>query len=247
MQTQVLSESKNQLLNCNEVEYIQYLVSIYSIELVEFDWEKKYITDQEVSIPINDYGRQRTVTRQAITYHIPYKGNRDLLSFRTSDCVMCPVEIEINTFTSEILFSIINLRDDSEEIKRESDITIENIRKHAANVTKEIKQYNNNLESQITAAVKSRKADLLKQSNLLASLGVPIKKSPNAPDTFVIPTLRKKAIIKKPTAPDTSFKPEPTLDSSTYSEILKICHDTGVEIERHPGIYNGKDANSGKG
>lgn len=154
---------------------------------------------------------------------------------------MWTTEVGIDTFKSEISFDIINRSDKPEQINKDADRIIENIQKQLAYVIKEIEQYNKNLESQTTTRVKSRKAELLKQSDLLGSLGVPIKKSPDVPDTFAIPAPQKKTIIKKPTAPNTSFKPEPTLDPSTYAEILKICHDTGVEIERHPDIYIDKD------
>jgi hypothetical protein len=164
-----------------------------------------------------------------------------LLSFAPSSRLVWTIEIKINTFDSEIKFSIVNLHDDSERIKREADRTIKNIQTQAANLTKEIEQFNNDLESKVTAVVKSRKDDLLKQANLLANLGVPIKKSESTTDTFAIPVSHKKAIINKPTAPDTAFKPEPALDSTTYNEILKMCNDMGVEIERHPDIYEDKD------
>ena len=93
MEAEVLGEEKNQLLNCNEVEYIQYLVSKYTIEPLEFDWENKYVTDYEAGIPINDYGRQRTVAKQVITYNVSYKGNGDLLRFKPSAWLMWTVEI----------------------------------------------------------------------------------------------------------------------------------------------------------
>lgn len=47
--------------------------------------------------------------------------------------------------------------------------------------------------------------------------------------------------MAKPPASMAPFAPEPTLDENTYADILKIIHDTGVEIERHPSIYEGKD------
>lgn len=241
MEVEVLGEDKNQLLNCNEVEYILYLLSKYRIEPLEFDLENKYVTDYEAGIPIDDYGSQRTVTKQVVTYHIPYRGNSGLLSFRPSAWLVCAIEIGVKTRINEISFDIVNRGDNPEQITREANKNIESIQQQLANVIKEVKQYNNNLENQITTIVKSRKAELLKQSDLLGSLGVPIKKSPDVPDTFAIPAPQKKTIIKKPTASKTSFKPEPTLDSSTYNEILKICHDTGVEIERHPSIYKDKD------
>jgi len=245
MEVEVLGEDKNQLLNCNEVEYIECLLSKYSIEPLDFDWESKYATDYEAGIPINDYfddyGREKTISRQIITYHIPYKGNSNILSFRPSSSIIWSTDIKVDTNMSEISFDIVNQSDEPEQIQRDANHTIDSIQRQLANVMKDIEQYNARLESKIVTIVKSRKAELLKQSDLLGSLGVPIKKSPNVPDTFAIQAPKKKTIIKKPTAPNTSFKPEPTLDSSTYNEILKICYHTGVEIERHPTIYKDKD------
>src|SRR5262249_36877508 len=60
-------------------------------------------------------------------------------------------------------------------------------------------------------------------------------------DTFIIPVQKKRAIIQKPSAPNIPYSPEPALSPDVYRNILTICRDTGIEIERHPGIYQGKD------
>ncbi len=75
--------------------------------------------------------------------------------------------------------------------------------------------------------------------NLLSSLGFPFSKTQNVPSTFAVPAIQKKIIVK-PSAPNTAFTPEPTLDESNYWDILQIIHETGTEMERHPGIYLGK-------
>lgn len=85
-----------------------------------------------------------------------------------------------------------------------------------------------------------RKDQHLKQSNLLSQLGIPLKKADKAPATFTVPTVKKKVIIK-PSAPDIPFTPDPTLDESVYEDILTMCHDLGVEMERHPNIYENKN------
>ena len=158
MEADVSGEDKNQLLNCNEVEYIQYLLSKYTIEPLELDWENKYVTDYEADIPINDYGEIRNVGRQIITYHVPYNGNGELFNFKPSTWIVCPTEININTDMSEISFDIINVRDDLEQIKRDVSRIIENIQLQLANVIKDVERYNNKLESKITEIVRSSKA-----------------------------------------------------------------------------------------
>jgi len=70
---------------------------------------------------------------------------------------------------------------------------------------------------------------------------VPFKSKAAVPETFAVPTPRRKPVIAKPTAPVGTYAPEPTLDDATYRHILKLCQGTGTEIERHPSIYTGKD------
>jgi hypothetical protein len=148
---------------------------------------------------------------------------------------------EVGISGNTISFDIINWRDDPEIIKREAEEMISNIKSQLQNVNIEVQQYNAALRQKVEMEFKARKAQHLKQSNVLASLGVSVKKSANVPATFTIPTAKKKPIIEKPSTSSAVFKPEPALNEVVYLDILKICHDAGVEIERHPAIYKGKD------
>lgn len=76
----------------------------------------------------------------------------------------------------------------------------------------------------------------------MASLGVPIKKRENLPQTFAVPTpaTRKKISVAKPVVTEKGYRPEPTLEDSTYREILRYLHDWGKQLERMPSTYSGK-------
>lgn len=115
------------------------------------------------------------------------------------------------------------------------------LKTQAGHVATEVSAFNARLETEVAQTIKSRKDELLKKSNLLASLGVPIKRAGDVPTTFSVPAPKKKVIVAKPAAPTSTFVSEPTLDDSNYQDILKIINDTGIEIERHPSIYEGKD------
>jgi hypothetical protein len=72
-----------------------------------------------------------------------------------------------------------------------------------------------------------------------------MKKKSNVPKTFTVPSVRRKPkIIERPTGKTNDFKSEPTLQEETYREILNLIHEFGVEIERHPSLYKGKDEES---
>ena len=107
----------------------------------------------------------------------------------------------------------------------------------------DVEQFNNGLEVQARNLLQSRKNSLLKQSNLLGSLGVPMQKSANVPMTFAVPTVQKKVIIK-PSAPTEKFTPEPALDDATYQSILQVIDEMGKQMESHPSTYQDKDEES---
>ena len=244
LQREVHSEDKNRLLNMNETEYVNYLVNRYRIEPLVLHWDRQGISDREEMIPaerfpplFNVYEGKR-YPKQMITYHIPYSGERELLRCTPSSRLLWTADVRLEGGC--VCFDVINWRDNAEQVKGEANSILDKIRKQAENVAKQVDRHNNTLEDKAQQVVQERKALLLKQANLMASLGVPFYKAEQVPSTFAVPTVTKRIVVK-PSAPSTSFSPEPTLDSSNYQEILRIIHETGVEIERHPSIYRGKD------
>jgi len=87
----------------------------------------------------------------------------------------------------------------------------------------------------------ARKQELLKRTNTLAALGLPVRRAANVPQTFAVPAQRKQ-VAPRPTASPTPAKsPDPTLDEGIYQEILQTIHETGKVFERLPRTYADKD------
>lgn len=241
---EVHAEDKNRLLNANETEYISYLAAKYHIDPIVFDWEAISVSDHEEMIRAEKFPATfnvyagKSYPKQVITYHLPFTGLSELLRHRPSSWGLRYEDVTIRG--NIVSFDIINWTDNADEIRRQADSIIDTIRTQSERSLNDVMTYNNTLEAQGAQVFRSRKEQHLKQSNLMASLGVPFKQAGQVPSTFAIPTVKKTPIIK-PSAPTAAFAPEPALDDSVYRDILKICHDTGVEIERHPSIYLGKD------
>jgi hypothetical protein len=106
-------------------------------------------------------------------------------------------------------------------------------------VVQEVERFNGNFEAEAESVVSSRKAELMKRANLVASLGVPVQRTESLPPTFVVPVSRK-TIAVKPAAPNSAFKPEPAVPDEDYREILEVVYDLGINMERLPSIYSGK-------
>jgi hypothetical protein len=60
------------------------------------------------------------------------------------------------------------------------------------------------------------------------------------PRAFNVP-VAKKPLITRPEAAAAPYKPEPLLDAAVYMDVLKLIHDFGVTMERHPSLYERKN------
>jgi hypothetical protein len=93
----------------------------------------------------------------------------------------------------------------------------------------------------LQGAFRARKQQLLEQDQIVASLGVPVKRAGAVPQTLVIPDIQQqKLVVLKPTPSSSPYTPEYKLDDDVYDGILRICHDLGVYMERHPSLYEGE-------
>lgn len=237
--------NRNYLLNVNETEYVDYLVKHYHVESLIFHWDQISVSEREEPIPAEDFPQTfhvlpgKSYKKQVITYHISYSGEEKLLECAPSTRIYWTQTV--SSENSCISFDIINWRDNAEEIKREVGEIQHKIQQQANNLNNEVIQFNSKLEDEARKAVQAQKNQFLKQANLIASLGVSLKKVDQVPSTFAIPIVKKKIIVEKPPSLSGPFTPEPAIDEGIYQEILKMIFDAGREMERHPSIYCDKD------
>jgi hypothetical protein len=242
---EIREENKNKLLNMNEAAYIEYLISKYSVEPIEFIWDEMTISEREQMIPARSFPGDfhvingKSYPKQILTYHLPFNGEKPLLELTPSTRILWTTEVDVAE--SEISFEIINWRNNADEIKREADSILSKMESQSRNVKKQVDSWNSTLPTEALQIVRARKQELLNQSDLLEQLGVPLRKSDSVSPTFAVPVEKQKPIVRKPEASTEPFVPEPVLDADIFNSILQICHDMGREMERHPSVYHGKE------
>ncbi len=79
--------------------------------------------------------------------------------------------------------------------------------------------------------------EVLRQMNMVKSLGLPVRTAQDVPATFSVPIVKHKVVPEKPHTPKSPYQPEPVMTADIYQSILEICYDFGVEMERHPSVY----------
>jgi hypothetical protein len=235
------------ILNVNESDYIAHKLSEEVIEQLEIHEDQIYASLSERMIPAEHFPRSfhvysgKSYKKDVIKFHVPISGNIQLLHCVPSTRLMWTMNIEVNR--KEFGFEIINFSNDSESIVREKDSNLKNIIQQLAHVQRDVERFNSSFEAQIKSAFESKKNRVKEKSGVLASLGVPIKKTSETSPTFAVPApqKRKKIILNKPEVNEIGYSPEPSLDQSVYNDILQMIHDVGKEFERLPSLYAQKE------
>ena len=250
--SKIQGESENYLLNIKENEYVDHLISEFTINIPEIDFEAMTISQTEKMIPAKNHPSamffmddgDRSFKKQVIIYHFQFSGDINILDYVPNPRILWTQEFTYNNAPSEgeeLSFEIINFSNDPDAMKRESEQVIGNLKTQLSHIKNQINGHNANLKQEIINRFQERKKDLMKKNDFISKLGVPVRKKVNLSETFSIPTPRiPKKIIPRPQATTTNPNPDPTLDIATYEEILQIIHDLGKAIERMPATYLGK-------
>lgn len=246
LRDEIDGQNDDYLLNVNEQKFIDYLAAKYVIDNLTLRFDQVAVSTEEKEVRAEDFPSHfyvrsgETYKKPVIRYHLPFDGNAYLLKLVPSTRYMWTADVDIED--GNICFEIINFQDDPQEIKRQADEILNHIRGQAENVQGEVDSYNKRLPQDVNQLFQDRKQRILKNNDLISALGVPIRKRSDVPSTFSVPTpqIPKKISVSKPAVKETGYKPEPTLDESTYKEILKIIHDVGRQFEKMPSTYSGK-------
>lgn len=239
LQDKIYKETPQYLLNINDQEYLNYLESSYSVDTLIIRFDQVSVSSREELIAAeyfpNFFGvrRGKSYPKQVITYHIPFSGNHELLRCIPSTRILWTREVYIEDRC--ICFDIIDFYGDGDRVKQEANNILSSIKTQVGHLVTEVENYNKGLRDQANGTLSTRR----KQLTVLASLGVPIRKSDNVPETFAVPTVRKK-VVTKPTIHSTVGAVVPTVNEEIYHEILQTICDMGKVFERLPSTYAGK-------
>ncbi|MDA0245280.1 MAG: hypothetical protein OT477_17835 [Chloroflexi bacterium] len=243
VQQSIAEENEDYLLSINEQDYFDYQVSKAYITPLEIHEDKIYKTPRNEIVPVykfTSYKNPVERTQLIIQVHIPVSGDSYLLTCRPNPKWPSGNPIEVHLATNEFYFEIRNTKDDPNLIEQEIKKILEDIMNKFSFLENQVNQHNENLKKEISETIKSRKNQILKNKNILASISIPFKQITNVPETFSIPLpeARKKIVIKKPETKETLFVPEPTLSNDQYTQLLSHIHDMGRHFEKYPKTYN---------
>jgi hypothetical protein len=184
----------------------------------------------------------RSYPKPVYTYHVPVTGDSNLLRCIPNPRVMDTREVWLED--GAICFDIIDLYNDAERIKSEATGAINFFKTQSNHLAANVVRFNGSIRREAENVFGARKQELLKRSDILAKLGVRVRKATDVPTTFAVPAARKQVATKAKPAGTAAKPPDPTVDEAIYQEILTTIYETGKVFERLPSTYADKDEES---
>jgi len=125
---------------------------------------------------------------------------------------------------------------DAEALKATFERELAEIRAQLVQLEKDSSDFNQQLPTTVRQMLSIRREKALKDRGTVAGLGYPVHRRPDAPQTYMAPTVRRRAVPARPAASQPS-PPEPTLDTAEYEHILSVISNMVAVMERSPKSF----------
>lgn len=230
------------LLNTPAEDIVARLTEQYRMDVPVLRRGDAHVEQQEGSVQVIDYFSRdygggpgiRSVIGTIVDLTVPFTGDKDFFSIQPTTYDTAPPRAIVETDHIVIRVSGRELAPD--QVKKALNDALDHIDKYLGWQRESADKVNADLPGLIRNAVESRKAKLLKDRNLIASLGFNLKVRPDASKTYAPPQIRRKIAPTRP-ASAAPFKPEPALAEDDYQHILKVVEGMTKTMERNPTTF----------
>jgi hypothetical protein len=247
MHKEVESLDANRLLNTAPDDLRDYLAAKYRIEPIRLLRDYWYAETRETQVDvrydpnrwIDDKSRPVMVPGERVEVRVPFEGETELFYAKADTFSMNPPRAAVEK--NELVLRYDAPADAPRDVRPLVDRTLADIEQHIGWQSAMLAAHNNGLHTIAEQAIEQRRTRLLAQSQRAAALGIPIKRCDDAPQTYAIPTARKKVVPILPPASNATFTPEPAWAMEQYEQALKIMQDMTLVMERSPDAFKMMD------
>lgn len=243
---QIEAMDSDEFLNTSPEQLSEYYVAEYTVEVPVLQHDRITVDQEEDQLDVSqDRGRdirdrQRAfhVPATRITHYIPFEGDGNLFTCQASTRSLNPPRGVIRD--EELVLTHVRLDHDAESIKSDFDRELGKVQQQLHWIAGDVKLFNEALVAKIRSHIEARRTKLLADRELAASLGYPLRVRSNAPNTYSLPTKRRRPSVVRPRPrSDAPSKPEPALGSEDYEHILDVLSNMVQVIERSPHAFQG--------
>jgi hypothetical protein len=247
MRQEVEGFDENRLLNTAPEDLKRYLVEKYSVTPITLLRDQWYADHQDVQVDvrhdqmrwIDDRSRPTMVPGERVEVRVPFEGEAELFYAKANSYSLNPPRAVIEK--NEVVLRYDTPSDQPRDVRSLVDRALADIEQHLGWQRSMIDAHNSALAASAEDAIQQRRGRLLAQSQRAGALGIPIRRREGAPQTYAIPTVRRKASPTLPPVTTGQLQPEPVWTMEMYEQALKIVQDMALVMERSPEAFKSMD------
>jgi hypothetical protein len=234
---QLLEWAPDDLLSWSDEDVVAALKSVALVECPVLDRSAAYMLEpkeevRRVQVFVDVVNRLVTV----FTLVVPFTGDEQVFHLKASTYTMCTPEFTVGSGRLRLTYVTDGVRHPAEEeIRKDFDSQLDEIERQLEFARNDIRTFQFQIEQQLPGLVAQRRAKLLADRKLNASIGFPVRRRNDA-DTFAVPIRRVAMPVRStPSAGRGSrFEPEPAITDGDYEEALKVLLSMRNALERNP-------------
>jgi hypothetical protein len=244
VQTGVQNLDSNYILNASEADLVASLVEEFRLNVPSIKEDEICVAEhEETQIDVSGDPMRLIMDRSRPFYmpgtktviSVPFDGDAGFFGVRPSTFSLSPPIGDV--VGNELHLTYQRLDHDAEAMKRDYTATVAQVKQHLQSLRESANVFNGGLEGTVRQLVTTRKAKLLADAGMVASLGLPLKKRTGVPTTYAVPVQRRRPKIERPQATTAPFTPEPALPNEEYDSILGIMRNMVAVMEQSPKAF----------
>ncbi len=239
----------NRLLNTNVDDLVTYIVDKYGIDVPVLDEENMAVDRQEAKRDVSGAPRRAAhlfssgapvyVTGTEVIVEVPFSGDPQMFQVKPKTSNLNPSRGEVRGNT--ITFRYWRDTAQTDQVRQELDGWLGDIKQYLQWQQDSFKQFNDELARLARVEITKRRDKLLANQNLVAGLGIKLKRRPETAMTYIAPEVKRKIPPTMPPSTTGAFKPEPILEEPEYQHILDVIDGMVKVMERSPKAFHGID------
>jgi hypothetical protein len=247
-QGEVAQIDSNRLLNSNIDDLVSYFVDKYRIEVPELDvagmQADQHEARRDVSGDPNRFAYNMRsgpthVVGTEVVVEVPFAGDAAMFKVQPSTYNSNPPQGEVRG--NMLIFTHWTDNPKADQVRAQVDKWLAAVKQHLQWQRDTFAGFNGSLASLARTSIARRRDKLLANQNLIAGLGIPLKRRTDATTTYTAPEVKRKLAPKLPPASPGAFKPEPILEENEYQHILSVIEGMVRVMERSPKAFYESD------
>ena len=210
---EISSLDEERILGTPHEDIIDYFVKKFYVEPIQLEESKIQVGYGDAQIDVRnrfefavfDYGRPAYVQGTRITFYIPFSGDYQLFHCRPSTFSLNPPRGAADK--TEVVFTYDLTSVDREQVQSEFNGHLASVKKYIGWIRQDVENFNSNIRAIASERLASRREKLLRDRELVESLGFPLRRSERVPTTYAAPEVKRKIAPRLPLAPTEPYKP----------------------------------------